>query len=245
MLTDVWGGGYSDAEKSPYNDEDDLMCWAAAAANVLDWTGWGHVDDGTGHVLSSADEIFGYFQDHWTDTGGLMRFGWDWWFDGTNDSQGAPGWAQVDLPGGGFYPAAQFDQLFYSVASKPDAMWAIDWFLQAGFGTTGAIYRPKPGGGLYGHAITFWGVNYDQADPDTYLGVWITDSDDDKNMDPAPSRLRYYEVGLGADRWYLQDYDNRDTWYIGLVEALAVPEPTDAILLSVGMIGVLRRRRRK
>jgi len=245
MLTDVWGGAYSDTEKSPLTSDDDLMCWAAAAANVLDWTGWGHVDDGTGHVLNSADEIFGYFQDHWTDTGGMMSFAWDWWFDGVNDSQGATGWAQVDVPGGGFHPTSDFDSLFYRVNSKPDALWAVETFLRAGCGVTAAIYRPKPAGGLYGHAITFWGVNYDEADPDNYLGVWISDSDDDKHLDPAPSRLRYYEVSFGADRWYLQDYDSRDTWYIGSVEALNVPEPTTAILLSAGMIAVVRRRRRK
>ena len=39
-LWDDWGGTYSDAEKSPTNTDDDLMCWAASAANLLAWTGW-------------------------------------------------------------------------------------------------------------------------------------------------------------------------------------------------------------
>ena len=33
---DYFGHGWVDAEKSPTNYEDDLLCWAAAAANVLD-----------------------------------------------------------------------------------------------------------------------------------------------------------------------------------------------------------------
>jgi hypothetical protein len=99
MLIDEWGGTWHDAEKSPTNSEDDLMCWAAAASNVLQWTGWGAVLG-----LDTADAIFDHFQDHWTDEGGLMEYGWDWWFDGTNPSQGWSGWSQVDVPGGGFHP---------------------------------------------------------------------------------------------------------------------------------------------
>ena len=71
------------------------MCWAAAASNILVWTGWGDI------YSTDEDNIFGYFQDHWTDSGALMEFGWDWWFDGTNPSQGWSGWSQVDDPGGG------------------------------------------------------------------------------------------------------------------------------------------------
>ena len=37
-----YGGSWSDAEKNNVNTEDDLMCWAAASSNVLDWTGWGY-----------------------------------------------------------------------------------------------------------------------------------------------------------------------------------------------------------
>ena len=51
-------------------------------------------------------------------------------------------------------------------------------------------------------------------------------------------------MSFGTDRWYLQDFDNRDTWYIGVVEALDVPEPTTAILLSACMIGLLARPRK-
>ena len=38
--------------------------------------------------MTNTDEMFEYIQDHWTDEGSLMEFGWDWWFDGTNDNQG-------------------------------------------------------------------------------------------------------------------------------------------------------------
>jgi len=48
------------------NTEDDLMCWAAAASNILDWGGW----DAPG--FTSAGQMFQHFQDHWTDLGGLL-----------------------------------------------------------------------------------------------------------------------------------------------------------------------------
>ena len=53
LLWEEYGGIWCDAEKVPPSDgegnsfpgnmsyEDDLMCWAAAACNVLEWTGWG------------------------------------------------------------------------------------------------------------------------------------------------------------------------------------------------------------
>ncbi|HUU42822.1 MAG TPA: proprotein convertase P-domain-containing protein, partial [Planctomycetota bacterium] len=61
LLTDFHGGTWSDTEKSPTNTEDDLMCWAAAASNVLEWTGWGETGG-----MTTSDQMFAYFQNHWT-----------------------------------------------------------------------------------------------------------------------------------------------------------------------------------
>ncbi|MFO8012577.1 MAG: hypothetical protein R6X20_04635, partial [Phycisphaerae bacterium] len=129
MLTDHWGGTWADAEKVPPDDgpgedpnvpgtADDYMCWAAVASNLLEWTGWGKTGG-----MTTADDMFAYFQDHWTDQGGNMYYGWDWWFDGTNDSPGDPDeWSQVDVPGGGFYPSQAFSDyyLFYGSYTPPD-----------------------------------------------------------------------------------------------------------------------------
>lgn len=75
-----------DAEKRPDNPDDTAMCWAAAASNVLDWTGWGSEAG-----FNNADQIFEHYQNHWTNQGGLMQFGWQWFFDGTNLAQGFDG----------------------------------------------------------------------------------------------------------------------------------------------------------
>jgi len=210
MLYDAWGGTWSDAEKSPVNSEDDLMCWAGAASNILEWTGWGLVDG-----MTDTDEIFAYFQDHWTDQGGLMEFGWEWWFSGVNSSQGWSGWSQVDVAGGGFHSSEDFSEYHFTQSNDAQAMASIDQYLHNGCGTTIGIYGPG------GHAITVWGYNYDAADPTDYVGIWVTDSDDSKYTTSPPDSLRYYEISYASGRWYLQDCYGSGSWYIGWVDALA------------------------
>ena len=215
LLYESWGGTWSDAEKSPSNTEDDLLCWAGAASNVLEWTGWGLVDG-----MTTTDDIFAYFQDHWTDEGGLMEFGWDWWFDGTNNSQGWSGWAQEDVDGGGFYPTENFNDYFHSQSNDAMAMAAIDDYVHNGYGVTLGLYGPG------GHAITCWGYNYNPDNPSEYLGLWVTDSDDSKYLEDGADRLRYYEVEYVGSQWFLQDYYGSDAWYIGVVQGLAPNEAT-------------------
>ncbi|MFW6153830.1 MAG: PEP-CTERM sorting domain-containing protein [Planctomycetota bacterium] len=243
LLTEAFGGAIADAEKDPYDGDDDLMCWAATAANILQWTGWGRVDDGSGRVLADADAIFDYFVDHWTDAGGMMHAAWDWWFDGTSPTQGRAGWSQVDVPGGGFHPDVNFHEHYVRFQDESNLLWAIDMLLRDGYALGAALYRPKSGGGLYGHALTVWGV--DILD-DAYVGLWVTDSDDAKSMADPPDQVRYYGVRYNNNRWYLQDYAGRDTWYLGLVDGLAaVPEPSTATLLLASLGLTTARRRRK
>jgi len=217
MLCDNWGGTWTDAEKTPQNTEDDLMCWAAAASNALEWTEWGKV----GGMITS-DDMFAYFQNHWTDEGGLMQFGWDWWFDGSNNSQGWSGWSQVDITGGGFYPNDSFLSYYRRESSDSNIMRAIDISLHDGYMVTLGLYGPG------GHAITCWGFNYSPDDPSDYYGIWITDSDDSKYYLNPPNLLRYYNVeyNLIEGKWYMQNYGGSSSWYIGEMESLTrLPSP--------------------
>jgi hypothetical protein len=210
MLHENWGGTWSDAEKSRYSSEDDNMCWAASTANILEWTGWGHVDG-----MTNTDQMFGYFQDHWTDQGGLMGYGWQWWFTGVNASSGWSGWAQVDVAGGGFHPSVTYNDYQHYSSNDASAMSTINTYLRAGYGTSIAIYGPG------GHAITVWGLSHETGNPTAYNGLYITDSDDYKSNPSPPDRLRYYDVQYNDGKWYLQDYYSSNEWYIGVVSGLA------------------------
>jgi hypothetical protein len=227
MLTDHWGGSWSDAEKRPGTTWDDNMCWAAAASNVLDWTGWGHVAG-----LTDADGIFQYFQDHWNPTGGSPNSGWQWWFDDRQEWEPFFVW----LPGGGFYRELNFDDYYESNGSNSQAASAIDGFLRTGWATAVTLYSTA---GDSVHVITTWGVSTDPGNttnPGDYCGVWMTDSDDSKDDPNAPDLLQYYEVHYTGGRWFLQDYYERDTYYLGPVHALApAPEPTTIALLAAGV----------
>ena len=240
-----FGGEFQDAEKSPTNYEDDLLCWAAAASNILAWTGWGSV------VSKSEDDIFAYFQDHWTDQGGLMQFGWDWWFDGTNDSQGWSGWSQEDINGAGFFTDLDFSDYYFHTSDDSQTMSAIDSYLHAGYGVSLGLH----GGG--GHAITAWGYEYDAAG--NYLGIYVSDSDDDQYNHNAPDMMAYYDVAYFSGKWYLQNFYGMDNWYIGEVQALdgyggsytpdstpnePVPEPATIFIFGTGILALATKHRK-
>ena len=217
LVYEYLSGYWADAEKSPLSSDDDQMCWAAAAANILAYTGWGISDD-----MTTADEIFAYFQEHWTDTSGLPGYGWEWWFSGEHDSPSGPGWSYVNVPGGGsFYPTLSFHDYYDSDDDSAQSLTAIDGYLRSGYGVAAGLYF-----GEYGHAVTVWGVSYNPDNPSEYLGIWMTDSDDSKYDADASDQLRYYEVEFDDGSWRLQDYSGSDSWEIGVVQALAAKPDT-------------------
>jgi hypothetical protein len=221
-----YGTGWFDANKTASNTEDDLMCWAAAASNILAWGGWGTSG------LTTEDEIWLNFQDHWTDEGGLMEFGWNWWFNGINPTQGQSGWSQVDQPGGGnHFPGLDFNDYYHSTGIDPLAMAAIDQYLHAGYGVTVAIYGPG------GHALTIWGYEFDDITGD-YTGLIFSDSDDYNSTDGSTKILWITGLNFFGSRWYI----GGSSWYIGEVQALEanpVPEPCTIILLCSGLFGLV------
>ena len=248
FLRDAW----NDAEKSLTNPDDDWMCWAAAAANILEWSGWGT------EIFDTAQEIFSYFQDSWTNAGGLMEYGWNWWFDGSQApdwpgwSQLNEGWAEVET--GGAYWA---DYNFFDYFSEDWALWdadsgtwsggaelmaSVEQYLSDDYGVSLAVYNESGG-----HALSAWGYEYDEYGD--YAGIWVTDSDDYDNSLKLLSLTFDFEEEL----WYL-DFENRynyQGWFIGGTQALGqnpaqnpVPEPGTLALWLSGVIVVAGLRKR-
>jgi hypothetical protein len=238
------GGTYWDANKTAANPNDDLMCWAAAASNVLAWGGW------TTPSYSTASSMFQNFQDHWTDAGSLMNYGWDWWLNGTLPPN-QPGWSRVDVPGGGNYFPSQTFSNYFSQSWVGNTMGAVNSYLHSGKGVGLAIYKII---GTGGHALTAWGFEYNPAyDPSDYAhyytGVWVTDSDDYQWYDPGLKRVNISWNGtggywaLGTDNYGYTIYNG---WYIEGVQSLGhVPLPSAIILLGSGLLGLLVRGRGK
>jgi hypothetical protein len=243
-----WGGTWADAEKVLGDDgefdggdpgeDDDWLCWAAATSNILEYTGWGLVGGNT-----NTDDIFAEFKDHWTDQGGNSYFGFNWWFDGTNDMQAWPpvpgGWAQEDVDGaGGYYPTLNHDDYKLWDDTYSAALTNLDTWMHDGYGCTIAIP---------GHQITAWGFDYDPTKTGTnyYTGIWVTDSDDDKTNPPYNDSLRYYDLLYSSGRWYLQDYYGTYNNYITEVCGLAIIPVPGAILLGILGLGTAGMKLRK
>ncbi|MFC1634008.1 hypothetical protein ACFL5Z_04140 [Planctomycetota bacterium] len=235
-IWDTWGGAYADAEKTAPNTDDDLLCWAAASSNILEYTGWGMVGG-----MTNTDQIFAHFQTHWTDQGGNSLFGFNWWFDGVNDQQGVPGWAQEDVDGGGgFYPSLNHDDYTRWTSNDVTALQTLDDWMHDGYGTTISI-----SGGM-AHAITAWG--FETNDAGRYTAIFVSDSDDNKSGPTYPDTLRRYGLRYSGSAWYLIGgyYGDGTTNYISEVCGLQIIPVPGAFLLGIlglGAAGLKLRRK--
>jgi hypothetical protein len=211
MLPENGGVSWVDAEKELPNSPtepgtgDDFLCWAAAASNILTWTGWGDVAG----VNRNEDLTLDCFEGHWTDRGSFAEYGVDWWFDGTGE-QPFEGSSSVDPPGGGFYPALHVSNYMFV-----DNRWTSEQFAEA----MPEVAAHLKGGravaiGLYQlgllHTVTVWGFDYNPADPAYFTGIWLTNSDDNKdtpNSSSAPNYLLHYSLlwNTTESRWFLWD----------------------------------------
>lgn len=231
-------GTWHDANKT--GTDDSLMCWAASASNVLDFTRW---DTPT---YATEALIFADFKYHWENKGGLAGVGWYWWFTGVNAYAGKFGWAQIDVPGGGNHWSGYsffnyFDERWVDDPGSPDLMAYLDQQLHQGKGATLNIYRSVMENGQEkwkdGHALTAWGYDFGA----TYTDVFVTDSDDGRTS------LRELAIGFNSTngRWYLTDYAGGG-YFIGGIHTLAmrVPEPGTLLLFALGLFGLTAARGR-
>jgi len=205
LLCDYLDGRY-DVKKTVSSSEDDLMCWAAAASNILAWSKWGFP---SAESFTDATSIFQYFQDHWIDSPGHVNLAWQWWFNSISNPD-------LDIPGGGFWnnPYFSYENFYHCEYDRIKALSAIDQFLHNGWGV--ALNLISPNGG---HCLTCWGYEYNEHGD--YIGIYVTDSDD-----PLNSMQRYYELSQSGwavgypGWWYFHYYRDQTQYLIADVHAL-------------------------
>lgn len=222
-LNITYGGTWRDAEKSKGEKDDDWQCWAAAASNILAWTGWAGNPD-----LRTEDDIFRYFRQHWIDhPEGSPREAWRWWFTGEDPRSGA---AKVARKGGGFWPNILFPttewggddrSLFRGIGQKQLRRhpYLLRRVLEEGYGVVVQIVRPMADGSRDSHMITLWGFRHDSQNG--FKGILVTDSDDGKDVldaTQAKDNLAYYPVQLRNGEWWFR-YRDQD-WKILAAYAL-------------------------
>src|SRR5512135_3541202 len=72
-----WGGTWHDADKTTVRGDDENMCWAASAADILAWGGW------TTSAFNTEAKIFQQVKNYWTNGAGHVDNAWSWWINGT------------------------------------------------------------------------------------------------------------------------------------------------------------------
>ncbi len=210
-----WGGTWHDV------DQNGDYGWAAIASNVLAWTEWGTSQ------LDSAEKILGDFRNHWTPGNGLMKSGWQWWFDGSMETPSGGGWTWAAVSGGGGHWLNYNFLNQYEYWGNWEAIQGIEHYLKNGYGVSITAY---PDFTDPGHAFTVWGY---ESHPDGMItSLWMTDSAD------SEQKLDRFSLSYNPDisLWYINDGEYSG-WHIGGVQALnrkdALNEPDTFVIAAI------------
>ncbi len=175
---------FIDTEKTTAPD-DDALCWAASAANMLHYTGWGTQADS--EAFPDEDALFEYFIESFANDGGNQLLGLEWFFSGIYRGNVAC----KNPDNGRFFP--DFDPRmvakFLSIENNTFGMVQAMDTLRKGYGVGAGIEWGL--GTNSGHAVTVWGYLFDRdihvSAPAHYLALLISDSDSDQGTDRGAS----------------------------------------------------------
>ncbi|MBQ4107164.1 MAG: AIDA repeat-containing protein, partial [Lentisphaeria bacterium] len=190
------GPGVIDAEKrtSTYFPKDADLCWAGAAANILEFSGWGDVAG-----LSNEDDIYDFLKNAFAannneTVGGSTMGAVDWFVNGTKYS--ALGTSPKFYTSG-----AEVKNYACDINLAAQLQAAMEGGNAIGLSVSFLYHdgSPTPAG----HALTIFGFTYDErydiTDPRYLTGVFIADSDDSK--DQLDSRASQNTLTLVTVEW--------------------------------------------
>ena len=223
---------FIDAEKDYVNDSD--LCWAASAADLLQYTGWGSLAG-----FDDEDEIFETLTGAFYDTAGNPYYGIGWFFNGVNLRQETDGWAHVKKDYGsftGYLPAYAVENVLggYGITDDWHSLGSALNDLRAGCGASLCIGWYSDGVRNGGHLISLWGYVEDSAS--NGKGRWpmliVSDSDSDitygNDRRDAPNRYRLLAADAyrkyGLDTFELDYSDTRKA----LLDEVVILEPYQA-----------------
>ena len=265
-------GGWVDYDKDAINKpymEDEGMCWAAAASNVITWWQNHNADQLTSSSLPTHN-AWDVYRLVYLNIGGVPSNAFNWYINGiSRDQYGVPqyGLGSVmdkdlydDTKGFGATIKWYFDGGFlsdvYSTKDNPV-------LLSVGNSDSYALCRRivdaiESGYALVlsasSHALTLWGVEYEETDLGTVITkAWVTDSDDYKSQLVESSE---FSVKSGPDgnavAMKLPTYGDSTSFVYDAVSGMRtalstpmIPEPTTATLSLLALAGLAARRRRK
>ncbi len=228
-----------DADKTGVDDTN--LCWAGTASNMLYWAGWGK-DTGS-LTVSREDDLLTYFQQNFTDKGGWIESGIEWFLDGTYNGYEDSSAAQLEKSGGGgFFPSITVSDYLRVDRESTTVMTSLDTFLKSGDVCGLSVsWHDDYGYRIGGHAITCWGFTYNtsvsQSNKSYYTGVWISDSDDNYGEGVnAPDIIRYCPVSWSsADQTYILTYEPN---YYGTIDGVIGLAPESGYQQEVYTVSV-------
>ena len=200
---------FIDTEKTTFSHNDDLLCWAAAASNTLQYAGWLEPAG-----FGDSDDLLDRFTEDFEDGPFNVLSGYSWFLHGVCKPDRES--AKPKKTGSGAYlPEYHYGSLTEAVMLSlewRDKTLLLQQRLREGCGV--GIEVVFPGSGA--HAISCWGYindnSFDEDDSRHYSALIVSDSDSD--MQPqqdrrvAPNKLNVLSMVLENDRWVFNTYDN-------------------------------------
>ena len=259
-------GGWVDYDKDAINKpymEDEGMCWAAAASNVITWWQNHNADQLTSSSLPTHN-AWDVYRLVYLNIGGVPSNAFNWYINGISRDQ-------YDVPQYGF--GSVMDAEVYDNTKEFNIQWYFDGGFLSGVYSTAenpvllsvgnsdsyALCRRivdaiESGYALVlsasSHALTLWGVEYEETDKGTVITkAWVTDSDDYKSQLVESSE---FSVKSGSDgnavAMKLPTYGDGTSFVYSAISGMRtdiIPEPATGTLSLLALAALAARRRRK